>query len=216
MAVYGPIGAEELYHYGIPKKSGRYPYGSGKEPYQDDPKKRRLNKDESAPKAKPSSKVSAQKTSSKKPESIWAKHRRLQAEKRDAELREAKRKAATQAEEEQKKAEAAKPLSEKVKGMTDAELNSAIARLRLEQTYMSMLNPSSQQSQQPQAQQQAQKVKNTVDKGKRLIDRMKSGSKDIADLSQNIGNIMGGAQKAYANYQSIMTLMEIEKKRKGG
>lgn len=201
MAVYG----DELYHYGVPRKSGRYPYGSGKEPYQDNPQKRRLNKDESAPKA-----------TSKRPESIWAKHRRLQAEKRNAELREAKRKAAVRAEEERKKEEAAKPPSQKAKEMSDDELVRAINRLRLEQTYMSMLNPSNQQSQQQQAQQQAQKIKATVDKGKRLIDKMKSGSKDIADLSQNIGNIMGGAQKAYANYQSIMKLMDIEKKRKGG
>jgi hypothetical protein len=201
MAVYG----DELYHYGVPRKSGRYPYGSGKEPYQDNPKKRRLNKDESAPKA-----------ISKRPESIWAKHRRLQAEKRNAELREAKRKAAAQAEEKRKKEEAAKPPSQKAKEMSDEELVRAINRLRLEQTYMSMVNPSNQQSQQQQAQQQAQKIKTTVDKGKRLIDKMKSGSKDIADLSQNIGNIMGGAQKAYANYQSIMKLMDIEKKRKGG
>lgn len=201
MAVYG----DELYHYGVPRKSGRYPYGSGKEPYQDNPKKRRLNKDESAPKA-----------TSRRPESIWAKHRKLQAEKRDAEIREAKRKAAVRAEEERKKEEAAKPPSQKAKEMSDEELVRAINRLRLEQTYMSMLNPSNQQSQQQQAQQQAQKIKATVDKGKRLIDKMKSGSKDIADLSQNIGNIMGGAQKAYANYQSIMKLMDIEKKRKGG
>lgn len=201
MAVYG----DELYHYGVPRKSGRYPYGSGKEPYQDNPKKRRLNKDESAPKA-----------TSRRPESIWAKHRRLQAEKHDAEIREAKRKAAVRAEEERKKEEAAKPPSQKAKEMSDEELVRAINRLRLEQTYMSMLNPSNQQSQQQQAQQQAQKIKATVDKGKRLIDKMKSGSKDIADLSQNIGNIMGGAQKAYANYQSIMKLMDIEKKRKGG
>lgn len=207
MAVYG----DELYHYGVPRKSGRYPYGSGKEPYQDNPKKRRLNKDESAPKAKPSSKTPIQKSSSKKPESIWAKHRRLQAEKRDAEIREAKRKAAVQAEEERKKKEAAKPASQKAKEMSDEELIRAINRLRLEQTYMSMVNPSNQQSQQ----QQSQKIKTTVDKGKRLIDKMKSGSKDIADLSQNIGNIMGGAQKAYANYQSIMKLMEIAKKQKG-
>lgn len=201
MAVYG----DELYHYGVPRKSGRYPYGSGKEPYQDNPKKRRLNKDESAPKA-----------TSRRPESIWAKHRRLQAEKRDAEIREAKRKAAVRAEEERKKEEAAKPPSQKAKEMSDEELVRAINRLRLEQTYMSMLNPSNQQSQQQQAQQQAQKIKATVDKGKRLIDKMKSGSKDIADLSQNIGNIIGGAQKAYANYQSIIKLMDIEKKRKGG
>lgn len=207
MAVYG----DELYHYGIPRKSGRYPYGSGKEPYQNNPKKRRLNKDESAPKAKPSSKGSAQENSSKKPESIWAKHRRLQAEKRNAEIREAKRKAAVQAEEEQKKKEAAKPASQKAKEMSDEELIRAINRLRLEQTYMSMVNPSNQQPQQ----QQSQKIKTTVDRGKRLIDKMKSGSKDIADLSQNIGNIMGGAQKAYANYQSIMKLMEIAKKQKG-
>lgn len=201
MAVYG----DELYHYGVPRKSGRYPYGSGKEPYQDNPKKRRLNKDESAPKA-----------TSRRLESIWAKHRRLQAEKRDAEIREAKRKAAVRTEEERKKEEAAKPPSQKAKEMSDEELVRAINRLRLEQTYMSMLNPSNQQSQQQQAQQQAQKIKATVDKGKRLIDKMKSGSKDIADLSQNIGNIMGGAQKAYANYQSIIKLMDIEKKRKSG
>lgn len=207
MAVYG----DELYHYGVPRKSGRYPYGSGKEPYQDNPKKRRLNKDESAPKAKPSSKGSTQKSSSKKPESIWAKHRRLQAEKRDAEIKEAKRKAAVQAEEERKKKEATKPDSQKVKEMSDEELIRAINRLRLEQTYMSMVNPSNQQSQQ----QQSQKIKTTVSKGKQLIDKMKSGSKDIADLSQNIGNIMGGAQKTYANYQSIMKLMEIAKKQKG-
>lgn len=207
MAVYG----DELYHYGVPRKSGRYPYGSGKEPYQDNPKKRRLNKDGSAPKAKPSSKGSTQKSSSKKPESIWAKHRRLQAEKRDAKIKEAKRKAAVQAEEERKKKEATKPDSQKVKEMSDEELIRAINRLRLEQTYMSMVNPSNQQSQQ----QQSQKIKTTVSKGKQLIDKMKSGSKDIADLSQNIGNIMGGAQKAYANYQSIMKLMEIAKKQKG-
>lgn len=212
MAVYG----DELYHYGVPRKSGRYPYGSGKEPYQDNPKKRRLNKNESAPKATSNARVSTQKNSSKKPESIWAKHRRLQAEKRDAELREAKRKAAVRAEEERKKEEAAKTPSQKAKEMSDEELVRAINRLRLEQTYMSMLNPSNQQFQQQQAQQQAQKIKATVDKGKRLIDKMKSGSKDIADLSQNIGNIMGGAQKAYANYQSIIKLMDIEKKRKGG
>ena len=66
MAVYGPVGAEELYHYGIPRKSGRYPYGSGKEPYQDDPKKRHLSKDESAPKAKESAGQKDLKTRSSK------------------------------------------------------------------------------------------------------------------------------------------------------
>lgn len=200
MAVYGPMGADELYHYGIPRKSGRYPYGSGKEPYQDNPKKRRLNKDESAPKA-----------TSKRPESIWAKHRRAQAEKKATKDREAQKTKAEKEAKEKAKLEASKSPSQKAKEMSDEELIRAINRLRLEQTYMSMVNPSNQQSQQ----QQSQKAKTAVEKGKRLIDKMKSGSKDIADLSQNIGNIMGGAQKAYANYQSIMKLMEIAKKQKG-
>lgn len=205
MAVYGPVGAEELYHYGIPRKSGRYPYGSGKEPYQDDPKKRRLNKDESAPKARSAAKVaSAQKNFVKNPETIWSKHRKAQAEKQAEKDRQAK-------EEATKKAEAAKSASQKAKEMTDEELVRAINRLRLEQTYMSMINPPKQSGQQNQNQQQ--QVQKTVDKGKKFIDKLKSGSKDVADLSQNIGNIMGGAQKAYANYQSIMKLMEAAKKR---
>lgn len=205
MAVYGPVGAEELYHYGIPRKSGRYPYGSGKEPYQDDPKKRRLNKDESAPKARSAAKVaSAQKNFAKNPETIWSKHRKAQAEKQAEKNRQAKEEAA-------KKAEAAKPASQKAKEMTDEELVRAINRLRLEQTYMNMINPPRQSGQQNQNQQQ--QVQKTVDKGKKFIDKLKSGSKDVADLSQNIGNIMGGAQKAYANYQSIMKLMETAKKR---
>lgn len=201
MAVYGPVGSEELYHYGVPRKSGRYPYGSGKEPYQNDPKKRRFNKNESAPKA-----------TSKRPESIWAKHRRVQAEKKVAKDREAKKVAAEKAAAEQKKAEAAKPASQKAKEMSDEELMRAINRLRLEQTYMSMIDPLKQSGQQNPSQQQA---KQAVDKGKRFMDKLKNGSKDIADLSQNIGNIMGGAQKAYANYQSIVKLMEIAKKQKG-
>ena len=199
MAVYGPVGAEELYHYGVPRKSGRYPYGSGKEPYQDDLKKRRLNKDESAPKA-----------ISKRPESIWEKHRKAQAEKKAVKDREAKKVAAEKAAAEQKKAEAAKPASQKAKEMSDEELMRAINRLRLEQTYMSMVDPPKQSGQQNPSQQQA---KQAADKGKRFIEKLKNSSKDVADLSQNIGNIMGGAQKAYANYQSILKLMETAKKR---
>ena len=206
MAVYGPVGTEELYHYGIPRKSGRYPYGSGKEPYQDDPKKRRLNKDESAPKARSAAKVaSAQKNFAKKPETIWSKHRKAQAEKQAEKDRQAKEEAA-------KKAEAAKPASQKAKEMSDEELVRAINRLRLEQTYMSMLNPPKQSGQQNQSQQQIQE---NVKKGRKFMEKLKSSSKDVADLSQNIGNILGGAQKAYANYQSIMRLMEAAKKRNG-
>ena len=101
MAVYG----DELYHYGIPRKSGRYPYGSGKEPYQDDPKKRRLNKDESAPKA-----------TSKRPESIWAKRRKAQAS-------------------ESAKKTSNKKKKEDVRKVSDEELRRRIARINLEKQY---------------------------------------------------------------------------------
>lgn len=209
MAVYGPIGSNELYHYGIPRKSGRYPYGSGKEPYQDDPKKRRLNKDESAPKA-----------TSKRPESIWAKHRRAQAEKKASKDREAKKAAAEKAEEEHAKAEAEKPPSQKIKDMSDAELVAAINRLRLEQTYMSMIVPQKQSSQQEQnaqnSSQQLQKAQQTTKNGKKFIDKLKNSTKDLADLSTNIGNLSGGIQKTYSNYLSIMKLMDAAKKRKNG
>lgn len=30
---------ENLYHYGVKRRSGRYPYGSGERPFQGDPKK---------------------------------------------------------------------------------------------------------------------------------------------------------------------------------
>lgn len=40
-----PTRSNEIYHYGIKRRSGRYPYGSGKRPYQDREKKiNQLNK----------------------------------------------------------------------------------------------------------------------------------------------------------------------------
>ena len=173
MAVYGPVGSEELYHYGIPRKSGRYPYGSGKEPYQDDPKKRRLNKDESAPKA-----------TSKRPQSIWAKHRAAQAAKKAAE--------------EQKKLEAKKTPAQKTKEMSDEELIRAINRLRLEQTYMNMLTPAQSPNQE------------TVKKGKRFIDKLKSSTKDAADLATNLNNLAKGAAGTYANIRTIQRMLNGE------
>lgn len=183
MAVYGPVGAEELYHYGIPRKSGRYPYGSGKEPYQDDPKKRRLNKDESAPKA-----------TSKRPETIWSKHRKAQAAKKTAKEQEAKQAAAEKAAEEKLKAEAKKPVSQKAKEMSDEELMRAINRLRLEQTYMSMISATSPQ-------------KETVSKGKKFIDKLKTNTKDAADLATNINNLMKGVTGTYANVRAIQKML---------
>lgn len=187
MAVYGPVGSEELYHYGIPRKSGRYPYGSGKEPYQDDPKKRRLNKDESAPKA-----------TSKRPQSIWAKHRAAQAAKKAMKEREAKKAAAEKAAEEQKKLEAKKTPAQKTKEMSDEELIRAINRLRLEQTYMNMLTPVQSPNQE------------TVKKGKRFIDKLKSSTKDAADLATNLNNLAKGAAGTYANIRTIQRMLNGE------
>lgn len=170
MAVYGPVGAEELYHYGIPRKSGRYPYGSGKEPYQDDPKKRRLNKDESAPKA-----------TSKRPESIWEKHRKAQAEKKMAKDQEAKKVAAE------------RPQS-KAKSMSDEELKRAIARMNLEQEYLSKVSASS-----------------TTKKGKAFM-------KNFAEKTDNISRIVGNTSKtiagAYAIYMSGKKFLELLEKQK--
>lgn len=185
MAVYGPVGSEVLYHYGIPRKSGRYPYGSGKEPYQDDPKKRRLNKDESAPKA-----------TSKRPQSIWAKHRAAQAAKKAAKDREAKREAAEKAAEEQKKLEAKKSPTEKAHEMSDEELVRAINRLRLEQTYMSMIAPSKSQQNE------------TVDKGKKFVEKLKTSTKNAADLATNINTITKGVTGTYANIRAIQKMLD--------
>lgn len=180
MAVYG----DELYHYGVPRKSGRYPYGSGKEPYQDDPKKRRLNKDESAPKA-----------TSRRPETIWSKHRKNQAAKKTAKEQETKRAAIEKAAEEKRKAEATKPVSQKAKEMSDEELMRAINRLRLEQTYMTMLGTNTPQ-------------KETASKGKKFIEKLKTNTKDAADLATNINNLMKGVTGTYANVRAIQKMLD--------
>lgn len=185
MAVYGPAGSEELYHYGIPRKSGRYPYGSGKEPYQDDPKKRRLNKDESAPKA-----------TSKRPESVWAKHRRAQAEKKASKEREAKKVTAEKTEKEREKADAKKSPSQKAKEMSDAELVAAINRLRLEQTYMSMIAPANGSGQKE------------VTRGRKFVEKLKTSTKDLADLSTNINNLTKGVTGTYANIRAIQKMLD--------
>ena len=208
MAVYGPENNEELYHYGIKRKSGRYPWGSGKKPYQSNPAM---------------AKKAASKNFSKRPETFWEKRRKAQA----AKQREKAKAAKAKAEEEAKAKEAAKPATQKAKEMSDEELMRAIDRLRLEQTYLSMLEPPKQNSQnqsqqqnnqQQQAKQQAQQIRNTVDNGKRWIDKMKSGTKDAADLATNIGNIAKGAQTTYTNVMSIKKMIDAAeelKKKKG-
>lgn len=206
MAVYGPENNEELYHYGIKRKSGRYPWGSGKEPYQSNPA------------------MAKKAAAKKKPETFWEKRRKAQAVKQREKAKAAKAK--TEAKE--AKVNEAKPASQKAKEMSDEDLVRAINRLRLEQTYLSMLEPPRQQNpqnqpqqqnnQQQQAKQRAQQIRNTVDNGKRWIDKMKSGTKDAADLATNIGDIAKGAQTTYANVMSIKKMMnaaEELKKKKG-
>lgn len=183
MAVYGPIGAEELYHYGIPRKSGRYPYGSGKEPYQDNPEKRRLNKDESAPKA-----------TSKRPESIWAKRRKAQAEKKAIKDREARKAKAEREAKEKAKLEASKPPIQKVKEMSDDELLRAINRLRNEQTYMSMIAPEKKSPQ--------------VSKGRQFIEKLKTSTKDASELATNINSLTKGVMGTYANVRAIQKMLD--------
>lgn len=217
MAVYGPENNEELYHYGIKRKSGRYPWGSGKEPYQSNPAmaKKAASANASKAPAKSAAKVaSASKNFSKRPETFWEKRRKAQA----AKQREKAKAAKAKAEEEAKVKEAAKPATQKAKEMSDEELMRAINRLRLEQTYLSMLEPPKQNNQQQQAKQQAQQIRNTVDNGKRWIDKMKSGTKDAADLATNIGNIAKGARTTYANVMSIKKMIDAAeelKKKKG-
>lgn len=199
MAVYGPENNEELYHIGVKHRSGRYPWGSGKEPYQSNPA------------------MAKKAAAKKKPQTFWEKRRKAQA----AKQREKAKVAKAKAEEEAKAKEAAKPATQKAKEMSDEELTRAINRLRLEQTYLSMLEPPKQnlQSQpQQQAKQQAQQIRNAVDNGKRWIDKMKSGTKDAADLATNIGNIAKGAQTTYANVMSIKKMIDAAeelKKKKG-
>lgn len=179
MAVYG----DELYHYGVPRKSGRYPYGSGQEPYQDDPKKRRLNKDESAPKA-----------ISKRPESIWAKRRKAQAEKKALKDREARKAKAEREAKEKAKLEASKPPIQKVKEMSDDELLRAINRLRNEQTYMSMIAPEKKSPQ--------------VSKGRQFIEKLKTSTKDASELATNINSLTKGVMGTYANVRAIQKMLD--------
>lgn len=163
MAVYG----DELYHYGIPRKSGRYPYGSGKEPYQSNPQKRHLNKDKSA-----------QKATSKRPESIWAKHRRAQAEKKVIKDRKAKKTAAE------------KPQS-KAKTMSDEELKRAIARMNLEQEYLSKISASS-----------------ATKNGKTFMKNFAEKTDNISKIVGNTSKTLAGAYAIYISGKKILDLLE--------
>lgn len=197
MAVYGPKNNEELYHYGVKRKSGRYPWGSGKEPYQSNPAMAKKAAAENASKvpAKSAAKVvSASKNFSKKPETFWEKRRKAQAAKQREKDKATKAKAEEEARAKEAKANASKPAPQRAKEMSDEDLVRAINRLRLEQTYLSMVSPPPQQKQ-------------AVSSGKKFIDKLKSSTKDAADLAMNIDNITKGAAGIYANIRTIEKMM---------
>lgn len=208
MAVYGPENNEELYHYGIKRKSGRYPWGSGKEPYQSNPAmaKKAASANASKAPAKSAAKVaSASKNFSKRPETFWEKRRKAQAAKQREKAKAAKAKAKVK----EAKANETKPVSQKAKEMSDEDLVRAINRLRLEQTYLSMVAPPVQQKQ-------------AVSKGKQFIDKLKSNTKDAADLATNINSLTKGITGTYANIRAIQKMLDgktvkldDEKKKKG-
>lgn len=187
MAVYGPENNEELYHYGIKRKSGRYPWGSGKEPYQSNPA------------------MAKKAATKKKPETFWEKRRKAQAAKQREKAKAAKAKAKVK----EAKTNEAKPASQKAKEMSDEDLVKAINRLRLEQTYLSMVAPPVQQKQ-------------AVSKGKQFIDKLKANTKDAADLATNINTLTKGITGTYANIRAIQKMLDgetikldDEKKKKG-
>lgn len=220
MAVYGPPGNEELYHYGIKRRSGRYPYGSGENPYQ------RL-------------KIAVSRNKENMKDMTIGEKRRLikadmKKQKIAVERKKAKEEAQKKADEEKakadydgemlKKAESEKPASEKVKTMSDEEIYAAINRLRLEQTYLSLLEPKQQssssqngsqnkQQQQNNQQKQQQPANNNVNKGKNWLEKSVDLSKKVGDLSTNVGNIAKGANAAYSNIAAIKRAVEKANKK---
>lgn len=197
MSVYGPPGNEELYQYGIPKKSGRYPYGSGKNPYQGEPGKQKPRK--TAGSVGPIGRAKLR-------------HERKVHEKERAKNEELKK---------EEKLEAEKvPASERVKAMTDEEIYRAINRLRLEQSYVQLLESGQNVSSQnvPSQQNKTQQMSNQIQKnaqmvsGKKWIDNLISGTKKASDLANNVGNLAKGANMAYANFAAIKKAMEAAEK----
>lgn len=202
MAVYGPPSNEELYHYGIKRRSGRYPYGSGENPYQGEPSKQKsktYGELGMVEKLKLKRKQSAKVKSKKKAEKDAAKKAKEEAKKV----------------EEKKLENEKKPESEKVKTMTDEEIVNAINRLRLEQSYLKLIQENSQvssgqnKSQQPASQQNQQQPQQQkpVNKGKSWLDKSVDLTKKVGDLSTNLSTIAKGANGVYANVNAIRKAM---------
>lgn len=194
MAVYGPPGNDELYHYGIKRRSGRYKYGSGKNPYQSEPSKRKTYGELGTI------------------DKLKLKHKQKVAAKKKAKASKEAETAAKKVEEE-KASNMKKPEAERVKTMTDEEVVNAINRLRLEQTYLSLVQQTSNQNKPQQSQPQTQ-----VKKGKSWLDEVIDKTKKLSDLSNNISGIAKGVNGVYANVNAIKKAMaaaeEAAKKKK--
>ena len=108
---------DHLAHYGLPRRSGRYKWGSGKDPYQSTGGKRSFKKAASAGERYIKSKLSSSKRSQKK------------AERKAAKARE---------KEENKKAKENKYRNEKayVKSLSDEELRKINSRDQMEAQYL--------------------------------------------------------------------------------
>ena len=108
---------DHLEHYGLPRRSGRYKWGSGKEPYQSTGGKRSFKKAASAGEHYIKSKLGSSKRAQKK------------AERKEAKARE---------KEENKKAKANKYRDEKeyVKSLSDEELRKINTRDQMENQYL--------------------------------------------------------------------------------
>lgn len=185
----------ELSHYGIPRKSGRYPWGSGEDPYHhgtDGPKQAKMRGNSLSAKV-------TRKTR-KAEERIAQKLDKLENHRRKA-VEKANRKAEYKAQKKQYKEELHEikygqkkmknPKSKKVndyqneqnakaKVMSDQELIAAINRLQLEKRYMELVTPRANQ---------------TKSRGRQFLsDVMKS-------LGNGATNAMGDVAKQYTKYQ---------------
>lgn len=111
----------ELYHYGMPQRSGRYPYGSGERPYQGEEKSKKPSRKEQR----------EQKKAIKRRNEALEKARKAAAEKRRIEKAEAERKEKLEADKERVLREGSATELLKYQGLlTNNELQQALNRVK--------------------------------------------------------------------------------------
>lgn len=111
----------ELYHYGMPQRSGRYPYGSGERPYQGEEKSKKISRKEQR----------QQRKVEKRRAEILEKARKAAAEKRRIEKEAAERKQKLEADKERVLREGSATELLKYQGLlTNNELQQALNRVK--------------------------------------------------------------------------------------